>query len=114
MNPELKAKWVEALRSGKYEQGEGFLRAHDETYCCLGVLYDVLAPDAQWEHGEDAWLPPVEDRVGDDDGDLPEGHFDPSVYERAGFKYADALELANMNDNGEPFSAIADYIEANL
>ena len=36
LNPEAKAKWVAALRSGKYKQGHGRLRDGD-TFCCLGV-----------------------------------------------------------------------------
>src|SRR5688572_11113721 len=30
--------WVEALRSGKYEQGTGQLANGDGGFCCLGVL----------------------------------------------------------------------------
>ena len=45
MNPEIKTKWVEALRSGKYKQGtEHFKR--DGCYCVLGVLYEVAG--CQW------------------------------------------------------------------
>ena len=40
MNPEVKKKWVEALRSGKYKQGKGRLKL-GEQYCCLGVLCDL-------------------------------------------------------------------------
>lgn len=40
MKPELKRKWVAALRSGKYKQGTGELFYRDE-YCCLGVLCEV-------------------------------------------------------------------------
>lgn len=42
MNPEIKALWVAALRSGEYEQCRGALTRVDcmggESYCCLGVL----------------------------------------------------------------------------
>lgn len=40
MNPEIKAQWVAALRSGEYRQGRGALNANEE-YCCLGVLCDL-------------------------------------------------------------------------
>lgn len=33
--------WVEALRSGDYEQGKGKLRTLDSKFCCLGVLCDL-------------------------------------------------------------------------
>ena len=46
MNPQIKERWVEDLRSGKYEQGDSYLfrkinNPEDSTelsYCCLGVL----------------------------------------------------------------------------
>jgi len=41
MNLELIREWVEALRSGKYEQGRLALRSKDDKYCCLGVLCDI-------------------------------------------------------------------------
>lgn len=45
-----KKKWVKALRSGEYEQGQGSLKATDfdmrlgqykNVYCCLGVAREV-------------------------------------------------------------------------
>jgi hypothetical protein len=35
-------KWVDALRSGKYKQGVNSLKREDGSFCCLGVLQDVL------------------------------------------------------------------------
>ena len=32
--------WAEALRSGEYKQGYGWLN-YDNMYCCLGVAYEV-------------------------------------------------------------------------
>lgn len=37
-------KWVEALRSGEYEQGRGRLRVTDnagDSFCCLGVACEI-------------------------------------------------------------------------
>lgn len=35
----LKTKWVKALRSGEYNQGETDLyNTKEDSYCCLGVL----------------------------------------------------------------------------
>jgi hypothetical protein len=49
MNPEWKAKWVEALRSDKYRQVQGRLRdVNGNGFCCLGVLCDIVDP-TQWE-----------------------------------------------------------------
>lgn len=50
MNPEVKQKWVEALRSGRYFRGMSALRLPDKlsggsVYCCLGVLCDIAVRD---------------------------------------------------------------------
>lgn len=37
-------KWVEALRSGEYQQGTKFL-CKDGKYCCLGVLCDLAVKE---------------------------------------------------------------------
>ena len=97
MKSELKAKWLEALRSGKYEQAKGCLRK-DDRYCCLGVLCDVVDPSG-WELigntykylGYLSFLPPEVANIG----------------------YEDAL--VGMNDGkGKSFPEIADWIEANI
>jgi hypothetical protein len=55
LDPLLKDKWIEALRSGKYEQCHGILRSggsswsNPERYCCLGVLADIAYPDVTVE-----------------------------------------------------------------
>ena len=41
MNPEHKAKWLTALRSGTIKQGRERLQK-DDTYCCLGVLDNAI------------------------------------------------------------------------
>lgn len=40
MNADIKAQWVNALRSGDYEQGRGWLN-NNGKFCCLGVLCDL-------------------------------------------------------------------------
>lgn len=40
MDPEIRARWTAALRSGDYQQGHSDLRKGDE-FCCLGVLCDL-------------------------------------------------------------------------
>jgi hypothetical protein len=111
MNPEVKARWVAALRSGKYAQGAGALRKGD-CFCCLGVLCDVLDPDG-WEndfHQNVKGMPSLK------------------VYEEAGFAEVipgfrsppqvaiegDASDLDVHNDNGRTFAEIADAIEEQL
>lgn len=46
MNPEIRARWAAALRSGDYEQGHEALRqispdGGPDKWCCLGVLCDL-------------------------------------------------------------------------
>src|SRR3954466_11512237 len=40
MDANLKTKWVEALRSGEYNQCRGNLKSPD-GFCCLGVLAQI-------------------------------------------------------------------------
>ncbi len=51
MNLELKQKWLDALRSGKYKQGTQYLNS-SSGYCCLGVLCEVAGipakPEEYW------------------------------------------------------------------
>ena len=49
MNQEIKQRWIQALRSGEYEQGYENLY-HCGKFCCLGVLTDLYIKehDLQW------------------------------------------------------------------
>jgi hypothetical protein len=65
MDNTLKQKWVDALRSGEYEQGRGMLRCKtddSDQFCCLGVLCDVYDP-SQWSYDTDAGSSWVVDAV---------------------------------------------------
>lgn len=42
MNKQIKARWVKALRSGKYKQARGVLKNKEGAMCCLGVLTDLF------------------------------------------------------------------------
>jgi len=44
VNKRVKKLWVEALRSGEYEQTTGRLRYMD-AFCCLGVLCDLYVKE---------------------------------------------------------------------
>lgn len=55
LSAEHKSAVLDALRSGEYKQGHGFLRQGD-CYCVLGVLADValkLGAKGHWESGTD-------------------------------------------------------------
>ena len=46
MNQQIKQRWIEALKSGEYQQGYEALR-YNNKFCCLGVLTDLYIK----EHG---------------------------------------------------------------
>lgn len=50
LDPEVKRLWLEALRSGHYQQGREVLRTSDGRYCCYGVATDlaVKAGKTEW------------------------------------------------------------------
>ncbi len=107
MQAELKAKWVAALRSGKYQQSSDALRTED-GFCCLGVLCDIVDPEGWVDNrgcGGYRWK---SDKFGEHSAILP------AKLIRA-FEVAESLEAAaiRMNDGSESFIAIADYIEKN-
>ena len=134
MKAEVKALWLAALRSGKYEQGQHALRVPGEqagqyAYCCLGVLCDVFQKTtgqgrwveagniAPFRSDNDEFVATAEhDR---NDQVLPEGvvewagldQANPDLPSLAG---ADADCLAAQNDSGATFAEIADMIEADL
>lgn len=45
MNPEVKAKWLPALRSGDYKQTTSILNNNQGGFCCLGVLCEIAVAD---------------------------------------------------------------------
>ena len=106
MDQEIKAEWLEALRSGEYEQGIGVLRTGDDKFCCLGVLCEVLVKRGLMEapkldRGENMYDYQEYSAV------LP----DP-VQVRVGLPYIS--DLMELNDTkGLPFAEIANYIEEN-
>jgi hypothetical protein len=128
MNTEVKKKWIDALRSGKYDQGSEKLRSV-QGYCCLGVLCDLYSQEqgAEWEfrgnaetnlqpkdywyfEGESEFLPEsVKDWAG-----LPVGN--PSVRvdvtdndDEDDWFYNE--EIANLNDSGYTFNELSELIE---
>lgn len=107
MDAEIKKAWVEALRSGKYKQGRSVLRSASDEFCCLGVLCDVRG--VQWRGNQVSGCYYAEDS----DGCSSAMWLPNSLKEELGLSEAET-ELADKNDGGEPFSAIADYIETHL
>lgn len=105
MNPEIKAKWIEALRSGKYKQGQNRLRSIDNHFCCLGVLCDVMGA----AHEPGATHPRV--HTWRTAGLLSDAANIPEPVSFAGHRH---LCLIDLNDAGADFNFIADVIEEQL
>lgn len=99
MNPEIKQKWVEALRSGRYKQEKGALLVQASGgagYCCMGVLCEIVDG-----------LPPFKGQV------FPT----ETTWKTCGGLELMGLEntLSLMNDQeGKTFPEIAQWIEENL
>ena len=124
MDAEMKAKWVEALRSGKFEQATEQLKS-DGGYCCLGVL--CIVAGASWQH-----FTGVDEETGDyldldnvpvANGECLSAGEDQELGSYAMKKFGITNDhqriLVAMNDGiaGEPqqpFPVIADFIEKNL
>jgi hypothetical protein len=111
MNPQIKQKWVSALRSGEYQQTQERLRKED-GFCCLGVLCDLYIKEnnVEWE-------------IDEDDMYRYEKHFTvlpPSVVEWAGVEDSNPYvnggigTLSGLNDRGSTFEQIAYVIEEQL
>ena len=104
MKSEVKSKWTAALRSGDYKQAKKALRTVDNRFCCLGVLCEILAPGNWRRHfDDDGW---------DHDGceSLPSD----DIGKLADIDEPQVEALAELNDSGQSFAEIADYIEKTL
>lgn len=96
MNKVLKAKWVKALRSGKYKQIDGWLKKYLEDgstgFCCLGVLQDICpTPIPKFDYGF------IKEELLDE--------------EDCGIPKKLQVRLAHYNDAGRSFEWIASNIE---
>ena len=110
-------KWVEALESGKYQQGENFLHS-GKGYCCLGVACAVFEENAELiletvaksgdavtsYDGADTLAPKYVIRVLDlyGSGGEPDKTFNESLE-----------DLTQLNDGGTTFKEIAQIIRDN-
>lgn len=113
MDVEAKAKWLEALRSGRYTQCGGALKAKS-GFCCLGVLLDAVG-DGKWQrlYPEDDDLDESE-RYVHSNSKASRGYLHGDFLDEMGLNEDEQQYLANMNDNGKSFAEIADHIEKNL
>ena len=110
MNEQVKEKWLNALRSGDYQQTRQYLHKED-GFCCLGVLCDLYIK----ENNEEWKI--------DECGDYfyEQYKYPPlSVIEWSGLVSTNPIvcngetSLGYLNDNGSTFNEIADLIEEHL
>jgi len=108
MDKALKAKWLKALRSGKYKQGKYRLRNNRDEFCCLGVLCDV-SDQGQWGQVDDS-SNYCYYKEGESESDcLPSFMVNVDWARRAGGV------LARLNDIDRlSFPGIANWIEENV
>lgn len=113
MKKSIMKKWVQALRSGEYEQGYKTLVSvndkGDDCFCVLGVLCNIAT-----EHGVGEWF---HNSYGDTIGSSKYGHLAPSVQDWSGVRFGNGLlshqiSLIELNDaKGYTFLELADVIE---
>ena len=115
LNPEIKKKWLTALKSGNYKQGTGKLRRRDNSFCCLGVLCDISgiqwtlhSTNLYWQSAK-TWSIGMPYR-----GDLDEETFDV-LSQSFNKNFTIFWHLADLNDQSETgFDPTIKYIEKNL
>lgn len=110
MDQEVKARWVEALRSGKYKQGQGSLHNDEDEFCCLGVLCEIQnVPSKRFDEYSEAYeytFSELETKYVSET-QIPDGYCEISP------ETMKALIQLN-DDDEETFYEIADYIEETL
>ena len=92
LSKKVKNQWTTALRSGKYKQGSGYLyNSYNNSYCCLGVASKIELCNESQDAGEENQL-----------------------ISKEFLSLKIQTELVNLNDSGNSFETIANYIEKNL
>lgn len=113
-------KWLAALRSGEYRQGQNALAVHDEQgnvgYCCLGVLQHCLTGTVETTESMNSQRPasyPSEGWLRAHGITFFEFEVDPYASTRP---WLGALNTSadQANDTGASFLEIADAIEAEV
>ena len=125
MKQNIMKKWIKALRSGKYKQGEGTLKQYDSKgnaqHCCLGVLCELY--NQEMRKNKKKTIP---EKIYDNDSNFSFGYtrFDricdglpKSVMYWSGVRNTigqfETENLADLNDTGRKFKTIAGIIEKN-
>lgn len=122
MERSIRDRWIARLRSGHYKQGYFNLcvinnETGEESYCCLGVLndmlntpfriHDIISGETHIEYANSPVGTPVEELSWDSGANT-------NRLADYGLRGPELRELVIMNDLGRSFKEIADWIEKNI
>lgn len=111
MREDVAKRWIEALRSGKYKQGQGELNCNN-NFCCLGVLCDLYKDELQIKtRVVECGVITVYDNA---TTLLPHSVRTFAEMKSTSGRLTKDLSLVSLNDNGKTFAEIADVIEQNI
>lgn len=129
VNIEHVNEWVGALRSGSYEQGQGFLHyveGVNHYLCCLGVGSKIAGVERRWRDNEsggvvDGWYVYADDHrvesrqfnewLGLLPGTIRLSGTSDLVEQVTTLRAGQNWGLATLNDSGFTFDQIADLID---
>ena len=118
MDPTIKKKWVEALRSGEYKQGKGRLVTYkksegDFQFCCLGVLQNIYHEENNTTFSRTRWRRGTVSEAVEKWAGLP--IWVKPTKNKVKRTELTQLHLADLNDHtGSSFTAIARWIEGHM
>jgi hypothetical protein len=122
LDPKVKTKWLQALRSRKFKQGKGQLQniqGECPTYCCLGVLAEVQGLDSKDVELDESYLPTdIAQRLFNCDENTAQklqSHL--GTRNDGGSDYENTVDdkvIYHAPANGQKFYQIARWIERNL
>ena len=94
----FKAKWLKALKSGKYRKGKNRLKDAEGGFCCLGV---ACAMTGMTSFGDKVVISESYRKV-------------PKILRGGAHKNPIVEQLTNLNDFNDTFEPVINYIEENL
>jgi hypothetical protein len=115
MKPELRNRWIKALRSGEYKKATSvlkrFFRNVPAKHCCIGVLCELVQDDFDDAKDLIQKRPDFQGHLGRTSvGAI----MDFRTLGHVGLSVEHQRTLTNMNDKGASFERIANYIERKL
>lgn len=110
LKPDIKKKWLKALKSGEYEKGRGCLveKVGGKTmWCCLGVYADLFISEEWAEYP--LRHPDLIEYYFVDRGDSYSATLPPTEV-----PVGVQSQLMSINDSQSTFDGVIEYIEENL